>query len=330
MIGSCWPTANVLMPRDYIRASVRELARRYRPRRFAADRLPAARSLGRTRMRVPQHLSGALAVCRRRPRLRFRPGQDHAVAARRPGTRRRHRGARQGSRRRRRLDQDRARRRSQGAARRPAIRAAARLSQRRRGLESAVALGATAARKLPRLFPAGSDLGRRAADDRARRRRTWRSVCRRRSASPALGALWYGSEMLLAAAAGWHLSARYPLCCLARDLLLPVLFVNALRGDDFVWRGNEMQVERMRPRGMMALVRPAACRACAGRRGGFARLRVRMSYRSPGSDRRSTSPPGRQWHQAPRGRPENPPRSRPLRRRAARRREPGPRQRRGG
>jgi len=42
----------------------------------------------------------------------------------------------------------------------------------------------------------------------------------------------------------------------ARDLLLPVLFVNAMRGDDFVWRGNEMQVERMRPRGMMALVRP--------------------------------------------------------------------------
>ncbi len=71
-----------------------------------------------------------------------------------------------------------------------------------------------------------------------------------------LGAVWYGSEMLLAAAAGWHLSPRYPLCCLARDLLLPVLFVNAMRGDGFVWRGNEMQVERMRPRGMMALVRP--------------------------------------------------------------------------
>jgi hypothetical protein len=24
------------------------------------------------------------------------------------------------------------------------------------------------------------------------------------------------------------------------------------QGDDFVWRGNEMQVERLRPRGMMA------------------------------------------------------------------------------
>lgn len=27
---------------------------------------------------------------------------------------------------------------------------------------------------------------------------------------------------------------------LARQLLLPVLFVNAMRGDDFVWRGSEM------------------------------------------------------------------------------------------
>ena len=176
--------SNVLMPRDYIQLLVRELAAGYRPRRLAAGRLPAARSLGRTGMRVPQHLSGPLAVCRRRPWLRLRPGQDHAVAARRPRTRRRHRGARQGSRRRRRLDQDRARRRPQSAARRPAIRAAARLSQRRRGLASAVALGAAAARQLPGLFPPRSGLRRCAADGSARRRRRWRSICRPRSASP--------------------------------------------------------------------------------------------------------------------------------------------------
>jgi ceramide glucosyltransferase len=88
-----------------------------------------------------------------------------------------------------------------------------------------------------------------------------------------LGMLWYGGEMLLAAVAGWHLSAIYPLYCLARDLLLPILFVNALRGDDFVWRGNEMQVERMRPRGVMALVRPLA--PVARRR--LRSLRARMS-----------------------------------------------------
>jgi ceramide glucosyltransferase len=76
-------------------------------------------------------------------------------------------------------------------------------------------------------------------------------------ASPALsvvvfGVFWYGAETVLAVAAGWHVSARYPLVCLVRDLLLPVLFVSALRGDDFVWRGNEMQVERLRPRALTA------------------------------------------------------------------------------
>ncbi len=58
-------------------------------------------------------------------------------------------------------------------------------------------------------------------------------------------ALWYGAEMALAAAAGWHVSPLSPLYGLMRDLLLPALFVSALRGNDFVWRGNEMQVERM-------------------------------------------------------------------------------------
>jgi ceramide glucosyltransferase len=93
----------------------------------------------------------------------------------------------------------------------------------------------------------------------------------------ALGALWYGGEMLLAAAAGWHCSARYPLYGLARDLLLLVLFVTALRGDDFVWRGNEMQVERMRPRGMMALVPPRFAELAPVARRRLRSLRERMS-----------------------------------------------------
>jgi ceramide glucosyltransferase len=70
------------------------------------------------------------------------------------------------------------------------------------------------------------------------------------------GAFWYGGELLLAAAAGWPVSALSPLCGLARDLLLPALFISALRGNDFTWRGNEMQVERMRPRRAMAVMRP--------------------------------------------------------------------------
>ncbi len=59
--------------------------------------------------------------------------------------------------------------------------------------------------------------------------------------------VWYGAEMLLAADAGWHLSLLAPLYGFARDLLIPVIFVNAMRGNDFVWRGNDMQVERLRP-----------------------------------------------------------------------------------
>jgi ceramide glucosyltransferase len=70
----------------------------------------------------------------------------------------------------------------------------------------------------------------------------------------AFALFWYGSEMVLAAACRWHVSAFHPLYGLIRDLLLPALFIAALRGNDFVWRGNAMQVERMRP--MQAPLRP--------------------------------------------------------------------------
>jgi ceramide glucosyltransferase len=102
------------------------------------------------------------------------------------------------------------------------------------------------------------------------------------------GALWYGCEMVLAAAAGWHLPALYPLYGLLRDLLLPALFFGALKGNDFVWRGNEMQVERMRPRRMMAhmqprrvmaRMRPRVQEVAAGSRRRFRSLRQRLSER---------------------------------------------------
>jgi ceramide glucosyltransferase len=93
------------------------------------------------------------------------------------------------------------------------------------------------------------------------------------------GALWYGGEMILSAAAGWRVTALYPLYGLMRDLLLPVLFVRALQGDDFVWRGNEMQVERMRPRRMMARVRPRVQEVAAGSRRRLRSLRQRWSER---------------------------------------------------
>jgi ceramide glucosyltransferase len=56
-------------------------------------------------------------------------------------------------------------------------------------------------------------------------------------------AMWYGAEMLLAAACGWHLPLAYPLHAALRDLLLPVLWVSGWRGRGFVWRGNAMSVD---------------------------------------------------------------------------------------
>ena len=92
-------------------------------------------------------------------------------------------------------------------------------------------------------------------------------------------ALWYGAEMALAAAAGWHVSPLAPIYGLIRDLLLPVLFVAALRGNDFVWRGNEMQVERMQlqQRRIIARVRPRVREFATGSRRRLRSLRERMS-----------------------------------------------------
>ena len=92
-----------------------------------------------------------------------------------------------------------------------------------------------------------------------------------------LGILWYAGEMLLASIASWHLSLRYPLACVLRDLLLPVLFVKALTGDDFAWRGNEMRVERPRPREVMALMRPRLATFAPVARRRLRLLRERMS-----------------------------------------------------
>ena len=93
----------------------------------------------------------------------------------------------------------------------------------------------------------------------------------------ALGTIWYGGEMVLAAAAEWHLPFLYPFYGLMRDCLLPVLFFKALGGSEFVWRGNEMQVERMRPRRMMARVRPRLREVAAGSRRRLRALRARAS-----------------------------------------------------
>jgi ceramide glucosyltransferase len=93
----------------------------------------------------------------------------------------------------------------------------------------------------------------------------------------ALAFMWYGSEMALAAAAGWHLSPLHPVYGLIRDLMLPALFVAALRGNDFIWRGNAMQVERLRPIQMTAPLRPRIQEITATSRKRLRALRARAS-----------------------------------------------------
>ncbi len=97
----------------------------------------------------------------------------------------------------------------------------------------------------------------------------------------AFGAFWYGGEMFLAAAAGWHTRLCSTLYGLCRDLLLPVLFVAALKGNDFVWRGNAMQVERMdaQRRRVLARVRPRVQKVASDGRRRLRSLRERLSER---------------------------------------------------
>ncbi len=65
---------------------------------------------------------------------------------------------------------------------------------------------------------------------------------------PALAAvgIWYGAECALSRALGWPLSWRAPLLAIMRDAMLPCLWVGAVTGNDFVWRGNAMNIERAR------------------------------------------------------------------------------------
>ncbi len=61
--------------------------------------------------------------------------------------------------------------------------------------------------------------------------------------APALAfvAVWYGAEWLLSVKAGWHRSRWSIATFMLRDLMLPVLYVNAWLGRGFEWRGNDMR-----------------------------------------------------------------------------------------
>ena len=54
--------------------------------------------------------------------------------------------------------------------------------------------------------------------------------------------VWYGCEALLAYASNWPLGPRSPLAWMARDIMLPWLWLRGWIGDEFEWRGNAMTV----------------------------------------------------------------------------------------
>ena len=56
-------------------------------------------------------------------------------------------------------------------------------------------------------------------------------------------ATWYGAEAALAAAAGWPLAWSSPAAWMARDALLPVLWLSGWMNARFVWRGNVMSAD---------------------------------------------------------------------------------------
>ncbi len=88
---------------------------------------------------------------------------------------------------------------------------------------------------------------------------------------------WYGGEMLLAASAGWPVSGLSPLYSLTRDLLLPLVYFKALCGSGFVWRGNEMRVNRIGPNLTLQSMRPRLGKLTLASRRRLHALRARTS-----------------------------------------------------
>jgi ceramide glucosyltransferase len=59
--------------------------------------------------------------------------------------------------------------------------------------------------------------------------------------------MWYVPETLIARSLKWHVSWRLPFLFLLRDLMLPILYIDAWCIDNFVWRGNEMTMREEEP-----------------------------------------------------------------------------------
>ncbi len=64
-------------------------------------------------------------------------------------------------------------------------------------------------------------------------------------AAAALMLAWYGAEALLALAFGWPLRLRSPLFWIARDLLLPLLWLRGWAVRRYEWRGHAIDIRTM-------------------------------------------------------------------------------------
>ena len=63
----------------------------------------------------------------------------------------------------------------------------------------------------------------------------------------AVALAWYIPEIFLNRSLKWHVSWRSPFLLLLRDLMLPVIYIDAWCTDHFVWRGNEMTMRDEEP-----------------------------------------------------------------------------------
>jgi len=62
-----------------------------------------------------------------------------------------------------------------------------------------------------------------------------------------VAAAWYIPESLLAVSNRWHFSWRMPFMFALRDLMFPLIYIDAWFTDSFVWRGNEMSMREETP-----------------------------------------------------------------------------------
>ena len=59
-----------------------------------------------------------------------------------------------------------------------------------------------------------------------------------------LAIAWYGAEVALAISLGWTSTPKQVLAWILRDVTLPFLWVAAVSGSGFEWRGNLMNVKK--------------------------------------------------------------------------------------